>query len=100
MIAFVVGVGLILIGGFASGSFYIPYKKVKKWNWEIYWITGGLFSWIFMPWLAALLTVPNLFSWKIAGGKQIKGIWIKHLGEVINDQKRNNDGTRTCSESY
>ena len=62
MMAFVVGVGLILIGGFASGSFYIPYRKVKKWNWEIYWITGGLFSWIFMPWLAALLTVPSLFS--------------------------------------
>ena len=33
-------------GGFASGSFYIPYKKVKGWAWESYWIVGGLFSWL------------------------------------------------------
>ncbi|GAA4918008.1 L-rhamnose/proton symporter RhaT [Mucilaginibacter defluvii] len=47
------------IGGFASGSFYIPYKKVKGWAWESFWIAGGLFSWIIVPPLAAWLTIPN-----------------------------------------
>lgn len=47
------------IGGFASGSFYIPYKKVKGWSWESYWIVGGLFSWLIVPPLAAWLTIPN-----------------------------------------
>lgn len=28
------------IGGFASGSFYMRYKKVKGWHWESYWIIG------------------------------------------------------------
>jgi len=27
------GVILHFIGGFASGSFYIPYKKVRGWAW-------------------------------------------------------------------
>ncbi len=26
------------IGGFASGSFYMPFNKVKGWAWESYWI--------------------------------------------------------------
>jgi len=47
------------IGGFASGSFYMPFKKVKKWAWESYWIIGGLFSWLIVPPIAAYLTVPG-----------------------------------------
>lgn len=43
------------VGGFASGSFYIPYKKVKNWAWETYWLAGGCFSWIIAPWFFALL---------------------------------------------
>ncbi|MBC7949178.1 MAG: L-rhamnose/proton symporter RhaT [Chitinophagaceae bacterium] len=53
------GVLFHFIGGFASGSFYIPYKKVKGWHWESYWIVGGLFSWLIIPPLAAYLTVPG-----------------------------------------
>ncbi|MCC8409163.1 L-rhamnose/proton symporter RhaT [Mucilaginibacter sp. UR6-1] len=47
------------IGGFASGSFYIPYKKVKGWAWESFWIVGGIFSWLIVPPVAAWLTIPN-----------------------------------------
>lgn len=53
------GVLFHFIGGFASGSFYMPYKKVKQWNWESYWIVGGLFSWLIVPPLAAWFTVPG-----------------------------------------
>ena len=47
------------IGGFASGSFYMPFNKVKGWAWESYWIIGGLFSWLIVPPLAAWFTVPG-----------------------------------------
>jgi L-rhamnose-H+ transport protein len=47
------------IGGFASGSFYIPYKKVRGWSWESFWIVGGVFSWLIVPPLAAWLTIPG-----------------------------------------
>jgi L-rhamnose-H+ transport protein len=50
------------LGGFASGSFYIPYKRVKDWSWESYWLAGGLFSWLIIPFLAAWLTVPDFMN--------------------------------------
>jgi len=47
------------VGGFASGSFYMPFKKVKDWAWESYWIIGGLFSWLIVPPVAAWITIPG-----------------------------------------
>jgi L-rhamnose-H+ transport protein len=47
------------VGGVFSGSFYMPYNRVRGWAWESYWIVGGLFSWLIVPPLAALLTVPD-----------------------------------------
>ena len=55
----ILGVIFHFIGGFASGSFYMPYKKVKGWHWESYWIIGGIFSWLIVPPLAACLTIPG-----------------------------------------
>ncbi len=55
----VLGVIFHFIGGFASGSFYMPYKKVKGWHWESFWIVGGIFSWFIVPPLAAYLTIPG-----------------------------------------
>lgn len=55
----VLGVLFHFIGGFASGSFYIPYKSVRGWAWESFWIVGGIFSWAIMPPLAAWLTIPG-----------------------------------------
>ncbi len=43
------------LGGLASASFYVPYRSVKGWAWETYWLVGGFFSWIIAPWLLALL---------------------------------------------
>lgn len=50
------------IGGFASGSFYIPYNKVKSWAWESAWIVGGVVSWLIVPTIAAYLTVPDFMG--------------------------------------
>ncbi|SEL47983.1 L-rhamnose-H+ transport protein [Chitinophaga rupis] len=58
----ILGVFFHFIGGFASGSFYIPYKKVKNWAWESYWIVGGFFSWLIVPFLAAWITVPDFLA--------------------------------------
>ena len=50
------------LGGLAAASFYIPYRGVKKWSWETYWLVGGVFSWIIAPWTLAWLLVPNLLD--------------------------------------
>src|SRR5476649_1336667 len=54
------GVLLHWLGGLASGSFYVPYKGVKKWSWETYWLVGGFFSWIICPSLFAYFMTNDL----------------------------------------
>ena len=55
----ILGIIFHTIGGISSGSFYMPYKKVKGWAWENYWLVGGLFSWLIVPPIAAYLTIPH-----------------------------------------
>ncbi|MGA2179205.1 MAG: L-rhamnose/proton symporter RhaT [Verrucomicrobiota bacterium] len=54
------GVFFHWLGGLASGSFYVPYRGVKKWSWETYWLVGGFFSWIICPWLLASFMTNDL----------------------------------------
>jgi L-rhamnose-H+ transport protein len=54
------GVFLHWLGGLASASFYVPYRGVKHWAWETYWLVGGFFSWIIAPWILALLMTRDL----------------------------------------
>jgi L-rhamnose-H+ transport protein len=56
------GVFFHWLGGLASGSFYVPYKGVKKWSWETYWLAGGFFSWIICPLLLATLLTNDVFG--------------------------------------
>ncbi len=54
------GVFFHWLGGLASASFYVPYRGVKNWAWETYWLVGGFFSWIIAPWLLALTMTRDL----------------------------------------
>ena len=56
------GVVFHWLGGLASGSFYVPYKGVKKWSWETYWLVGGFFSWIICPVLLASILTKDVFG--------------------------------------
>jgi L-rhamnose-H+ transport protein len=67
------GVFLHWLGGLASGSFYVPYKAVRQWAWETYWLVGGFFSWIIMPWLLASLMTENL--WGVLQQQDLKTLW-------------------------
>src|SRR6059058_648878 len=55
-----IGVVYHWLGGLASGSFYVPYRGVKRWAWETYWLAGGFFSWIIAPWILAFLITKDL----------------------------------------
>ncbi len=50
------------LGGLASASFYVPYRGVRRWSWEIYWLTGGVFSWLLAPWFFASLQTHDLLG--------------------------------------
>jgi L-rhamnose-H+ transport protein len=55
----IAGILLIALGSIGAASFYVPFKKVKSWAWESYWISQGLFAWIIIPWLFALIFIPK-----------------------------------------
>lgn len=50
------------MGGLASASFYVPYRGVRRWSWEIFWLTGGLFSWLIAPWFFAAVQTRDLLG--------------------------------------
>jgi len=58
----ILGIFFHAVGGFAAGSFYIPYSKVRNWAWGVYWLVGGFFGWIIVPWIVSFLAVPDLFA--------------------------------------
>src|SRR5215469_6715447 len=67
------GVFFHWLGGLASGSFYVPYKGVRKWSWEVYWLVGGFFSWIICPWILASLLTNNLFG--VLSAQSLSTLW-------------------------
>ena len=56
------GVFFHWLGGLASASFYVPYRGIRRWSWEIFWITGGVFSWLIAPWTFAALNTRDLLA--------------------------------------
>ena len=52
---------LIILSGVSDGSFYVPAKYTRGWQWEHYWavfsIGFGLISW-----MITLLFIPNIFE--------------------------------------
>jgi L-rhamnose-H+ transport protein len=55
-----IGVIYHWIGGFASATNFIPFRGIKRWSWEIYWLIQGFAAWIVAPIVLASLLVPNL----------------------------------------
>jgi len=55
----IIGLLIIAIGAFCQSSCYVPINKIKDWSWESYWIVQGLFAWLILPFLGALLAVPE-----------------------------------------
>src|SRR5438477_12480719 len=58
----VLGVFFHWLGGLASGSCYVPYRGVRRWSWETYWLVGGFFSWMIAPWFLGHLMTRDLLS--------------------------------------
>ena len=51
----IIGLLIIAVGAFCQSSCYVPINKIKSWSWESYWIVQGVFAWVVLPLLGALL---------------------------------------------
>lgn len=57
-----IGLLIIAVGAFCQSSCYVPINKIKSWSWESYWMVQGVFAWLILPFLGALLAVPEGYS--------------------------------------
>lgn len=55
-----IGIVYHWIGGFASATNFIPFRGIRQWSWEVFWIIQGFAAWIIAPWLIASIFVPHL----------------------------------------
>jgi len=55
-----IGVLYHWIGGFASATNFIPFRGIKRWSWEIYWLIQGFAAWIVAPLVLASIFVPHI----------------------------------------
>src|SRR5574344_1047656 len=80
----ILGLIIIAIGAFCQSSSYVPINKIKDWSWESYWIVQGVFAWLILPLLGALLAVPqghSLFELFTAGNSF--SVWMTILFGVL-----------------
>jgi L-rhamnose-H+ transport protein len=71
-----IGILLIAIGSLGAASFYVPFKKVRNWSWESYWLSQGVAAWLLAPWIFALLTVPQGTLMDILGDSPSRAKWL------------------------
>jgi L-rhamnose-H+ transport protein len=50
------------IGGFCSATNFIPFRGIKRWSWEVYWLIQGFAAWIVAPSILACIFVPNAYG--------------------------------------
>ena len=73
----VLGLLIIAVGAFCQSSCYVPINKIKDWSWESYWIVQGVFAWLILPFLGALLAVPAGHSlFELFTAEQSFNIWM------------------------
>lgn len=80
----IIGLLIIAIGAFCQSSCYVPINKIKNWSWESYWIVQGVFAWLVLPFLGALLAVPageSLFG--LFAGAPTFNLWMTVLFGVL-----------------
>ena len=79
-----IGLIIIAIGAFCQSSCYVPINKIKDWSWESYWIVQGVFAWLVLPFLGALLAVPEGHSlFELFASANSVNIWMTILFGVL-----------------
>jgi L-rhamnose-H+ transport protein len=84
-------------GGLSAASCYLPFRGMRRWSWEVYWLAQGFVCWILAPPILAALLVPDLggilhtMSARVAGftifwgamwgiGGLLFGLGVRYLG--------------------
>ena len=74
-----IGILLIAIGSIGAASLYVPFRKVKGWAWESYWLSMAVSVWLIFPVVFALLTVPQGTLLDIIHDAPSKAKWLTFM---------------------
>src|SRR5262250_1908211 len=61
---------LLLLAGGMNGSFAVPMKRVRGWDWEHTWLIWSFIGMIAIPWTVAAVTIPDLNAVYHAAGPE------------------------------
>jgi L-rhamnose-H+ transport protein len=61
-ISILLGLALIAMGAFTSGSFAVPFAKISGWKWETTWMIYSIGAYIILPLIACLVFAPNFIQ--------------------------------------
>ena len=56
------GLTFIALGAFSSGSFAVPFAKIKGWEWESYWLIYCIGAYIIFPVVSCMVFAPDFLS--------------------------------------
>ena len=91
------GIGMYVLAGLSGACFYLPFRRVKQWSWESYWLVWAVAGLLLAPWILASIVSPNVLSvlhqvsWETLGwcylfgamwglGGLTWGLMIRYLG--------------------
>lgn len=69
----ILGVFFHWLGGFCSATNFIPFRYIRRWSWEIFWILQGIAAWLIAPVVLASLLVPGL--WRLLAQTPAPVLW-------------------------
>jgi L-rhamnose-H+ transport protein len=56
------GTAVVLASGVLNGSFVVPMKDIRRWQWENIWLVYSVIGLLVLPWALAAITVPHLLQ--------------------------------------
>ena len=68
------GTLIFAMGGLAGAVFAVPFRKVRNWSYESYWLVYAVAGLVVFPLLLAVATVPGLFD--VLGGTPAKTLLV------------------------
>ena len=54
------GVSFHGVGAMLRANCYAPQKYIRRWSWEIFWMTQAAWCWLLWPIIGAVCTIPQL----------------------------------------
>jgi len=75
------GLLTVIAAGVSQGSFMLPMKWTRRWEWENTWLIFAFSAYLLCPWILVLSTIPHVFDiYRSAGSGTIVAVILFGVG--------------------